>query len=128
MKIISARCVKCNGVFSKEETIGKIACPACGTKSLPVNPEDDVTIKINIHELRILGIWAENYAVISDNKELDNAYHESLKDTVNAITQRIRRQLKKLEKDCPLTLSQEMEDLQSVCPSAELWRDGKIEA
>lgn len=124
---ISCRCVICNTGFTKEQILNKISCPQCGSKSVPVDPDNDVNITINIHELRILGIWAENYAAVCDNKELDNAYHESLKDCVNAITKRIRKQLIALNKDMPLTLSQEMEDLQKVYPNSDLYRNGRLE-
>ena len=40
---------------------GLNGCPACGTQSLPCGDEDQVTISVNWHEMRILSIWAENY-------------------------------------------------------------------
>lgn len=87
---------------------------------------EDVTIKINIHELRILGIWAENHAVTVDNKNLDNPAHKSLKETVNLIAELIERQLPGSH---PLTLSRELKGIQASgqCGQIDLYRDGREE-
>lgn len=37
-------------------------CPACGTKGVPCAWGDQVAVSINWHELRVLVMWAENYA------------------------------------------------------------------
>ena len=62
------RCLLCSTTFSEEEIAvlpenqqGK--CPKCGDTSVPCDPEDDVTITINWHELRLLCIWAENWGL-----------------------------------------------------------------
>lgn len=59
---IAARCVTCNAEFTEEQIEGAEACPTCGAKGIPVDPANDVTIKINWHELRILTVWADNWA------------------------------------------------------------------
>ncbi len=92
-----------------------------------MDPTKDVTITVNVHELRILGIWAENYAVSCDNHHLDDAGYEPLKDTIKAITDRLRAQLRELGKDAPLTLSAEFKQIEQEYPSAEFYRDGKEE-
>jgi hypothetical protein len=107
-------------------------CPKCKTKSLPMNPVNDVTINVNTHELRILGIWAENYAVSCDNKHLDDVNHESMKESVNLICDRIYKQLPESLKT-PLTLSAELKDLQKTITERTeggditFYRDGKEE-
>lgn len=119
-------CTRCNKGFTEEEATGAQACPGCGTKSLPMAGDAFVNIRINVHELRILGIWAENWAVEADNKQLDNASHESLKETVNIICDRIRAQLPaKLNQ--PLTLSAEIKELEAQFPGTQLFRDGREE-
>lgn len=58
----TTRCTDCAAEFSDEELEGVSACPTCGTKSLPSAIADDVDLRINWHELRILTIWASNHA------------------------------------------------------------------
>ncbi len=58
----SIRCTNCSAEFSEAELEGKSACPGCGTTGVPCSIAEDVTVRINWHELRILGIWADNYA------------------------------------------------------------------
>jgi hypothetical protein len=106
------RCTKCRVELDYDDIPENVnCCPKCGTKGLPCRVEDDVTIRINIHELRILGIWSENYAVSCDNKHLDDPFYESLKETVNIICREIEKQLIEQGKPTPLTLSGEMKDL-----------------
>jgi hypothetical protein len=58
----TTRCTDCRSEFTESQITGVNACPVCGTDSVPMNIADDVTIAINWHELRILGIWASNWA------------------------------------------------------------------
>lgn len=63
----TARCVVCRAEFNEEEITaafeaGKTGCPACGDTGLPMAIAQDMLIRINWHELRILTIWADNYA------------------------------------------------------------------
>jgi hypothetical protein len=79
-----------------------------------MHPREDALIRVNVHELRILCIWAENYAVHEDNKQLDNARHQSLKEIVNAIADRLRAQLREQGLDKPLTLSAEVKLVEAM--------------
>lgn len=56
------RCTDCRAEFSEADTRGAAACPACGSRSIPMSIAEDVTVRINWHELRILTIWAERWA------------------------------------------------------------------
>lgn len=38
------------------------ACPRCGSTSVPADADDLATVTLTKHELRILGIWASNFA------------------------------------------------------------------
>ncbi len=125
--IYAARCVMCTTSFTEAEIANKSCCPNCLHRGVPMDPTKDVTITVNVHELRILGIWAENYAVSCDNHHLDDAGYEPLKDTIKAITDRLRAQLRELGKDAPLTLSAEFKQIEQEYPSAEFYRDGKEE-
>lgn len=55
------RCTECRHEFADEEATGA-SCPNCGTEGVPMAIADDVTIRINWHELRILCMWASNFA------------------------------------------------------------------
>lgn len=58
------RCTDCGTEFTDEELVVAAEpghCPVCKTTGLPCRIADDVTLKINWHELRILGMWASNY-------------------------------------------------------------------
>lgn len=127
--IYVCRCVKCNHSFTEAEVEGASACPYCGSRGLPMDPTKDVTITVNVHELRILGIWAENYAVSQDNKHLDDAHYEAMKDTVNVIMERIEEQLRIAGKHAPLTLSRELSELKQAFPKSdvEFYRNGHEE-
>lgn len=63
----------------------------------------DVEIKINWHELRILGIWAENYAASLKEK------NPELQRTVAVICGRIQAQHPEMK--APLTMSGELAQL-----------------
>lgn len=58
----TTRCTDCAAEFDDLELQGAHGCPACGTTSVPCAIREDVTVRVNWHELRILGIWASNYA------------------------------------------------------------------
>jgi DNA-directed RNA polymerase subunit RPC12/RpoP len=121
------RCVRCATEFSDAETVGATACPKCGCKGLPMRINHDVTIRVNVHELRILGIWAENHAVHMDNQHLDDAHREPMKDTVNVICDRLQAQLREQGKEMPLTLTREFQEVKKAHPNIEVHRDGREE-
>lgn len=123
---IVVRCTRCAAGFTAAEIKGHSSCPKCGCRGLPCVPEFDVTVTVNVHELRILGIWAEHYAVTVDNQNLDNARHESLKELVNAIAERIEAQIPTSKRQ-PLTLSREFKAFEAKGASATLYRDGREE-
>lgn len=58
----TTRCTDCAAEFTDEELEGVSCCPKCGSKGVPCLISQDVNIKINWHELRILTIWASNWA------------------------------------------------------------------
>jgi hypothetical protein len=91
-------CLDCGGRFTAEEAQGAFACPKCQSRGVPCSTEEDLTVEINWHELRVLGIWAENWA----RKD------EKMLRTIAAITRRLERQHP--GKD-PLTLSAEISGL-----------------
>lgn len=115
------RCVQCDSVFTNAQVdeafaAGKRGCPACGTDALPVKVSNDVQVKINTHELRVLTIWASNYA---DAVNLG----PSSRKTLECILQRLREQLPNVA----LTMTEEVRDLQNLGHNAELVKeDGTV--
>lgn len=106
-----ARCVDCRSEFTKEEIETANACPRCGTKGLPALIANDLTVPINLHELRILTIWASNWARgIKD----DNG---GAQKTIRAICTALKKHLP--EGTC-LTMEDEMAALQEVFPQSEM--------
>lgn len=65
----TTRCTTCGGEFSDAEIEGASACPACGSRGVPMAIANDKDIRINTHELRILTIWAHNWAEQCDRQE-----------------------------------------------------------
>jgi len=97
-------CTDCGKRFSPYELKGATACPDCGFTGVPCAVEQDCQVDVNWHELRILTIWAENYA-----RQIDAATGDSnLTLTVTAIAGRLQRQ----QREFPvLTLSAEIAEL-----------------
>jgi predicted nucleic acid-binding Zn-ribbon protein len=102
---IVAVCVRCSGRFTDSEIEGETACPGCGNTGVPMTPDDDVQVAINWHELRILCIWAENWAA---KAKRDGADTTDMIGAVFAIADRLQRQH---PTRVPLTLSGEIEQL-----------------
>lgn len=65
---ITLRCGRCGHEYRPPHPLyrgpvqGYEPCPDCGLKGLALRDVDDVTVEVNWHELRILGIWAERWA------------------------------------------------------------------
>lgn len=56
------RCTSCRTEFEDSDfLVSTVCCPRCGTKILPMHIKDDIELKINKHEIRILTIWASNW-------------------------------------------------------------------
>lgn len=95
-------CVACGERFSKEQAEGAVGCPSCKNKGIPCSPKDDVSIDINWHELRILGMWASNWAGSFTEKEKDS------KQALVGILGRLQRQF---PDKSTLTMGGEVRDL-----------------
>lgn len=104
---MDVRCIVCGKEFTNKEIEKATSCLNCGTESIPCAIKDDVDIKINWHELRVLTIWAENWARHCDNKEKDES-KEKLLLSVMTIAQRLQRQF---PDKTPLTLFGEVKEL-----------------
>jgi hypothetical protein len=96
------RCMVCRSEFTEAQIKGATCCPACGSHSVPMTSKEDVTIAINWHELRVLTIWAENYA---NSIKSDPSNANDPVQTVFGIAKRLQDQHPFL---IPLTLSAEV--------------------
>jgi hypothetical protein len=99
-----AWCTLCGARFTAAEIDGHSACPKCGTKGVPCDPNKDMAVVVNWHELRILGIWAENWAQHCERASPGDPGNATV-TTVHAITRRLQRQH---PDETPLTLSGEI--------------------
>jgi hypothetical protein len=103
---MTARCVACRAEFT-EEQIDRLttACPKCGELGTPSDPRVDTTIQINPHELRVLTIWASNWA----EKHCDASSGRYLKGILGAIRKQLPGVL--------LTMREEYQDMAKVTGS-----------
>lgn len=97
----SGFCTRCG--VEIESFDGLTACPRCGTTGVPCAADRQVEVSINVHELRILCIWAENWALSKPSVDENLVY---------AIAARLRRQLGEL--DCSLTMAEEFQSLRDA--------------
>lgn len=86
-----------------------ICCPECGSQSIPADLDDSVTITITNHELRILTMWASNWARARSTAELD------LTKPISVILGRLGTQT-----TAALSLSQEIADVRAAFPESEV--------
>lgn len=85
---------------------GLTCCPNCMHTGKPCGDGDQVSVNVNVHELRVLCIWAENWAHHSKSQPRS----EWMPDIVYAIAARLRKQLGEHAK-VPLTMSDEFAHL-----------------
>lgn len=109
---ITTRCTVCRQEFTDEQLEGATACPSCDTTSVPCAVENDVTIQINWHELRILGIWAENWA----RHMKETGEHATGPGVISAIAQAIQAQHPDKP---PITLTGELREIRKEFPKME---------
>lgn len=99
-----SRCTACRSEFTaadlREGTDDPVtACPKCGSKGVPSDPRKDTTITINPHELRILTIWASNWAT----EKCTDDNRRSLKGLLGALSKQLP--------GVPLTLRAEFQEI-----------------
>lgn len=92
-------CTNCSAVIESFE--GLTRCPFCGDNGVPCSNANQVNVSVNIHELRVLCIWAENYErTLTDPK-----------GTVYAIARRLKKQLRP---DVVLTMRDEFQAMRDI--------------
>jgi hypothetical protein len=60
MRLLCCHCRETT--FMDPEGEHPTACPNCGSTAVPADAEDTATVTLTKHELRILCIWASNFA------------------------------------------------------------------
>ena len=119
MPEMHARCLRCRGEFTEEQIAGANACPGCGSKGVPADPARDVTIETNWHELRVLLIWAEQWAARCEESDPEG----DASGLVYAIARAFEAQHPTLADKRALTLSGEMAQLKEKYPKMEVHGD-----
>lgn len=94
-------CTLCNFQIESFENLSE--CPNCGTINTPCSYTDQRKISINLHELRLLCIWAENWAL---------AHGDVDENMIYAIAMRIRKQLN--DENISLTMADEFRALKDA--------------
>jgi hypothetical protein len=112
----TVRCTKCYEEFSEEERKNASCCPKCGAKGVPMLISQDLDIKINWHELRLLSIWAENWS--------EEKCDEDSRETLQAILDRLEKYRPK--GGAALSLIREVKDLQEMYPETTLIKGDKM--
>lgn len=105
------RCTVCRNEYTEDEIKGKTSCPGCNTRSIACDTANDVTIKINWHELRILCMWAENWA-----RQTEKSGNPNGPVLVSSIAGAIKQQH---PERTPLTLAGEIRNIQKEHPDLE---------
>lgn len=100
-------CMNCGAVIEGSDEL--LRCPECGSDATPASLDDTLTIHITSHELRILTIWASNWA---------HAIREQHPDAGNPIKVILNRLAP--QTDVPLTLSQEIADIRASFSESEV--------
>jgi DNA-directed RNA polymerase subunit RPC12/RpoP len=118
---VAARCTRCGVEFTEAQIAVADRCPACGSKGVPCDPAKDVDVRINWHELRILCMWAENWAHRCDVSHEDG--HEPMVPLVHVIAARLQAQRPELAHS-PLTMSGEVRQLREAFPGAKVETHG----
>jgi len=111
IEIKTVRCVICQAEFTDEEIENATCCPACGDTGVPCAVKDDVQLKINWHELRILSMWAERWALHIEKE------HMGALVTLDCIVQRLQKQYPNKSK---LTIRGEVGDVKKQFPGSKL--------
>lgn len=109
----TTRCTTCRVEFSDEEMVNVECCPACSTTAVPCAINRDVMVKINTHELRILFIWAENWARTFKDDKLNSML------MLDNMAQAVESQLP-AELWAPMTMTRELKDLKENFPKSKI--------
>jgi hypothetical protein len=103
-------CLHCSKVAVPEGPL--FACPYCGSTGVPADLDDKLTVEITRHELRVVMIWAEQWAASMN----DPKTREDSRKVVAGIAARLKAQDPKAG---ALTMSDELAALADAYPGME---------
>lgn len=107
MRLLCCHCREITDVDPEGEPLR--ACPNCGSTSVPADADDTATVTLTKHELRILCIWASNFAEgIKDREGCEDS-----PKVVYGILDHLGTQV-----DVALSMRQEMADVRAEFPDA----------
>ena len=90
-------CTQCGASIESFENLK--ACPKCNTKSIPCSYKNQVKVDINIHELRILCMWAERWVSAAKNEQEQASMAASIRGIVTRLTPQVPEGTKLLLSD-----------------------------
>ncbi len=108
------KCIDCRAEFTQEECLKANCCPACKSVGIPLVQADDIQIKINWHELRVLTMWAEFWA---QHQSSNNPESIGMKQTVKSIATAMEEQY---PSRVPLTMAGELGEAKDRYPDMEV--------
>lgn len=107
MRLLCCHCRKTTTVESEDEPLR--SCPSCGSTAVPADADDTATVTLTKHELRILCIWASNFAEAIK----DRPGSEDSPNVVYGILDHLGTQT-----DVALSLRQELADVRAAFPDS----------
>jgi hypothetical protein len=107
-------CLACGEESTVSDDVHQHGCPKCGdTTGAPADLGQSLDLHISTHELRIITMWAMNYAELMDRQHPDTGV--SLVSVMQVILNRIATQT-----NVALTLSQDIADLRAAFPNSDV--------
>ncbi|MCM1972342.1 hypothetical protein [Streptomyces sp. G1] len=116
MRLLCCHCRSITEVDAEGEPLR--CCPNCQSTAVPADADDTATVTLTKHELRILGIWASNYAEgIKDRPGCEDS-----PKVVYGILDHLSTQT-----DVALSMRQEMADVRAAFPESKVtvYRNGE---
>jgi len=111
-------CLRCRATLELPRDHDLTACPECGSHGVPADLDDTAAVTLTTHELRILTMWASNWA----QSIADKPRCEDSPQVIQGILDHLGQQTA-----APLSLAQELADLRAAFPESDVTvhRDGK---
>lgn len=73
------RCIECRTETPEDKLPANLsACPVCFSKAIPEYVDQDVDIRINWHELRLLCMWAKNWEILGQQEKNERSIIDAI--------------------------------------------------
>jgi hypothetical protein len=108
-------CLHCGTLAEVDPSAPPPCCPSCRSRAVPADADDTATVTLTTHELRVLTLWAENWA-----RHISGMSPDAPR-VVQGICDRLATQTA-----AALTFRQEMSDLRAApgVSDVTVYRDG----